>query len=503
MQQIVECVPNFSEGRRPEVYNAIADVIRGVPAAHVLDVSADPDHNRCVITFVGTPSAVEEAAYLAIAEAAKHISLEEHEGEHPRIGATDVCPFIPVKNVSIDECIALANRLGQRVGADLDIAVYLYGAAAKIPERVKLADIRRGQYERWRREVASDPKRKPDFGPAEPKHWGATVIGVRPFLIAYNIFINTDNVDMAKRIAKAVRYSSGGLRHVQAMGFLVEGQAQVSMNLTDFTKTPLHRVQEMVRREASRYGLSITHAELIGLAPQKALFDAAKWYLQADDIQEDQILENRLLQESEHDFTPYGILERLADGTPTPGGGSAAALAGALGAALVEMVSHLTVGRQKYAHFQDEAEQLLVEAKQLRSDLTVCISADADAFDHVMAAWRNKALSPKEKEEQIELATIRAGEVPMSAARLSNRVAKISFQMVESGNKNAITDAAAGGLLAKAAVQIASLNVRINAKELKDKQLALRWLRELEEIEGEVKDITEKTIRLTVERGGI
>jgi len=503
MQQIVECVPNFSEGRRPEVYGAIADVIRSVPGAYVLDVSADVDHNRCVITFAGSPAAVEEAAYKAIAEAAKHISLDNHEGEHPRIGATDVCPIIPVQNVSIDECIELAHRLGKRVGTELGIAVYFYGSAAKRPERVKLSAIRRGQFERWREEVETDPARKPDYGPAESKTWGATIIGVRPFLIAYNIYLNTDDVSLASKIAKTVRFSSGGLKYVQAMGFMVEGQAQVSMNLTDFTKTPIHLVQEMVRREASRYGLTITHSELIGLTPQKALFEASKYYLQADEMQEEQVLENRITKELEGDFTPSAILEKISEGAPTPGGGSAAALAGALGAALVEMVSQLTIGRKKYQQFQEEAEQLLVEAKELRSELTLGIAADADAFDQLMAAWRAKDLSPQEKEALIEAATIQAGEVPLNAARLSKQVVVVALKIVESGNINAITDATAGGLLARTAVQIAALNVKINAKDLKDQKLARGWLAELEQIDSEVSSISNQIIQLTEERGGI
>ena len=469
----------------------------------MLDVSADPDHNRSVITFAGSPPAVEKAAFLAIAGAAKLIDLDDHEGEHPRIGATDVCPIIPMQNVSIEECVELAHRLGRRVGTELGIAVYFYGSAAKRAERVKLSDIRRGQYERWRADVATDPAREPDFGPAEPKPWGATAIGVRPFLIAYNIYLNTDNVGLATKIAKAVRFSGGGLRHVQAMGFLVEGQAQVSMNLTDFTKTPIHRAQELVRREASRFGLAITHSELVGLAPQKALFDASKYYLQADDMNEDQVLENRISQELVSDFTPSALLERISEGAPTPGGGSAAALAGALGAALVEMVSNLTHGKKKYQHFQDEAKQLLDEANHLRSELTIGIEADADAFDQVMAARRVMDLSPQEKEAQIEAATVQAGEVPLQAARLSNRVAHIAYKMVESGNINAITDAAAGGLLARTAVQIAALNVKINAKDLQDQQLARSWLVELEQIDGEVSKISERMLRLAQERGGI
>ena len=352
MQPLVECVPNFSDGRNPEVYTAIADAIRAVRGTRVLNISADADHNRSVITFAGPPEAVLEGAFQAIATAARLINMDEHSGEHPRIGATDVCPFVPVRGVTMADCVALARRLGERVGAELDIPVYLYAEAATRPERVKLGDIRRGEYEKWREEVGKLPERQPDFGPAEPRTTGATVIGARPFLIAYNVYLNSDDVETANKIARAVRTSSGGLLNVQALGFLVEGQAQVSMNLLNFEKTPIYRVQEMVRREAARYGLAITRAELIGLVPQAALIDSARWYLQLDGLEEDEILEMRLAQvEAEESagiagMLPYELLEATAAGTPTPGGGAIAAVAGALGAALAGMVAGLTVGRR-------------------------------------------------------------------------------------------------------------------------------------------------------------
>lgn len=501
MQKVVECVPNFSDGRRPEVYRAIADAIRSAPGTHILDISADADHNRSVITFVGSPAAVEEGAFRGIAEAARLIDLENHTGEHPRIGSTDVCPFIPIKNVSFDECIALANRLGQRVGSELEIAVYLYGAAATRPDRVKLSSIRRGQYELWRDEVADIPHRTPDYGPAEANPWGATVIGVRPYLIAYNIYLNSDDVDLANEIAKSVRFSNGGLRYVQALGFLVDGQAQVSMNLTDFSKTPIHAVQETVKREASRYGLSVVKSELIGLAPQKAIIDSAQWYLQLDEFHEDQVLEIRLAEEMEKDFTPLAILEKTAAGTPTPGGGSAAATAGALGAALVQMVSELTVGRKKYLQFEEEARAILQEAETLRIKLASAITEDANAFDQLMAVWRDKELTGTERDEKIEQATIYTGEVPLDVARLSLRVAKLASRIVASGNVNAIIDGAAAGILARAAVEIAALNVRINARGLKDQEIAANWLAEIQVLETEVKAKTQLISENAADRG--
>jgi glutamate formiminotransferase / formiminotetrahydrofolate cyclodeaminase len=502
MQKIIECVPNFSDGRRPEVCNAIAGAIRAVPGTHVLDVSADPDHNRTVITFVGTPSAVVEGAFQAIAKAAEHINLHEHEGEHPRIGATDVCPFIPVRGVTVDECIELARTVGRRVGHELGIAVYLYGAAASRPDRVKLSQIRRGEFELWHKEIGSNPDREPDFGPAVAKPWGATVIGVRPFLIAYNIFLNSDDVEVARAIARAVRFSSGGLRHVQAMGFLVEGQAQVSMNLTDFNHTPIHRVQELVRREAAHYGLTIARAELIGLAPQKAFLEAATWYLQVDNMEDDQILETRLAQVQEADFTPHNLLAATAAGTPAPGGGSAAAASAALAAALTEMVANLTVGRTKYAAFEAEARAILDEASRLRQELAAAVTVDAAAFNQLMSVWRDSSLSDQARQAAIQRATRRAAEVPLSVARLSRRVAQMAAKVTSEGNANAVTDAAAGALLARSAAEIAALNVRINLKELLDRAVATSWLEELGEILQEVERLAHEAAETAARRAG-
>lgn len=505
MKQLVECVPNFSNGRSPEIYNGIADAIRSVPGAHVLDVSADPDHNRTVITFVGAPDDVVEAAFRAIAFAAQHINLDEHQGEHPRIGATDVCPFIPIQGVTTADCVALAKKLGQRVGEELGIAVYLYGDAATRPERQKLAAIRKGEYELWRDEVATNPARQPDYGPAEAKPWGATVIGVRPFLIAYNIYLNSSDVAIADQIARDIRFIGGGLRFVQAKGFLVDGQAQISMNLTDFEKTPIFRVQEMVRREAARYGLTITKAELVGLTPQKALLEAAKWYLQLDNLQDSQVLELRLqeaLTAEKTDITPHAFIEATAAATPAPGGGSTAALAGALAAALTQMVSGLTAGRKKYAEVDETARAILAEAGALREQLTAAIAEDAAAFTEVMAAFRLKDVDETEKQAAIEAATIHAGEVPLRVAYLSRDAARLAAQMARLGNVNAVSDAAAGVLLAAAAVQVAALNVNINGVGLQDRARAESWREQAAALEREVADLSAEVRAIVAERGG-
>src|SRR5512133_208780 len=274
MTTLIECIPNFSEARRPEVIDQIVAAITSVEGAHLLDRSSDLDHNRTVLTFAGPPEVVEEAAFRAIRTAAELIDLNQHTGAHPRIGATDVCPFVPLSNASMEDCIAIAQRLGQRVGSELGAPVYLYEAAGTRPERTNLENIRRGQYEGLKLEVESNPERKPDFGPSKLPKAGATVIGARNPLIAFNVYLTTDDVDIAKKIAKAVRQSSGGLRYVKGLGLLVDGRAQVSMNLTNFRDTPVARVVEFIRRDAQRYGVGIHHSELVGLIPQDALTDA-------------------------------------------------------------------------------------------------------------------------------------------------------------------------------------------------------------------------------------
>ncbi len=502
MQQIVECVPNFSNGREPQIYNGLAERIGKVAGVTVLDVSADPDHNRSVITFVGAPANVEEAAFQAIKQAAQLIDLDVHEGEHPRIGATDVCPFIPVKNVSTADCVAIAQRLGRRVGQELGIAVYLYGDAATRPERKKLSAIRKGEYELWKSEVATNPDREPDFGPAQAKPWGATVIGARPFLIAYNIYLNSNNVEIADKIARDIRFIGGGLRYVQAKGFLVEGQAQVSMNLTNFAKTPIYRVQELVRREAARYGLSITKAELIGMTPQKALMEAAKYYLQLDDMQDGQVLEYKLLDTEGDVLAPNEFIEATASARPTPGGGSTAALAGALAAALVQMVAGLTTGRKKYQDVSAEAQQILEDAGHLRVELAKAVDEDSAAFNGVMAVYRDKSLEKDQKAEALESATIYAANVPLRVAKLSLRAAELAAAITRIGNVNAASDAVAGAIMAQAAVQVAGMNVKINCAGMQDQALAAEYRGQIADLEEAVDSLAEEAKKLAAKRGG-
>lgn len=498
---LIECIPNFSEGRRPEVIDQIISTIEA-QGGQVLDRHSDPDHNRTVITFVGDAAAVEKAAYAAIAKAAELIDLDQHTGEHPRIGATDVVPFVPLEGATISDCIAIARRLGERVGNSLNIPVYLYEAAASHPDRTNLENIRKGNYEGLKVEVEKNPDRKPDFGPAKLGKAGATVIGARAPLIAFNVYLNTGDVEIAKKIAKAIRQSSGGLRYVKGMGVLVEGQAQVSMNLTDYTKTPVARVVEMIRREAERYGVNITHSELVGLIPQAALVDAAQWYLQLDKFEPEQILENRLYKtKGETESSADAFMNELAAGTAAPGGGSAAAYAGAMAASLVGMVARLTIGKKKYADVQAEMQSIAENADHLRSLLHSAVVEDANAYTEVMKAM--KITEGDERDDAVEAALEHAAEVPLRVARDSVAVMALASTVAQKGNVNAISDAGSAVHLGYSAMSAAALTVRINAEAATDREAAQAWLQEVHGLEARATDIL-KQIRHTLKsRAGI
>lgn len=513
---LVECVPNFSEARRPEVIDEIVNSISSIPAVVVLDQHSDVDHNRTVITFVGPPDAVEEAAFSAISKAAQLIDLDHHKGEHPRIGATDVVPFIPISGIDMQECIEIAERLGHRVGDDLGIPVYLYEEAARNPARRNLEQIRRGEYETLKYEIGEDPDRTPDFGPCVLGPAGATVIGARHFLIAYNVYLNTDDVSIAKKIARSLRHSSGGLRFVKAIGLLVDGKAQVSMNLTNFKKTPIATVVEMIRREALRYGVNIHHSELVGLIPEEAFIDAAVWYTQLDQFEPDQVLERRLyaaLGEGGIEESTGGsglmfgnFLDSLASGEPTPGGGSASAYAAAAGASLVEMVARLTVGKKNYTDVEREMHDILGKAESLRTDLSIAVERDAAAFDAVMSAYRLPRDSNEDKEHRsraIEEATLNAALVPMEVAEKALEVMNIAALVIAKGNINAITDGGTGAALAHAGIKGAGLNVRINVADLKNKTTANNLIEKLIGIEEKANGKEKEVWSVISERGSL
>jgi len=297
LAELVWCVPNFSEGRDQGVIDQIAAEVKAVEDVKFLGADPDPDHNRVVVSFVGTRAGVAEAAFRAVAKAAELIDLNHHRGEHPRMGAADVVPFVPVQGVTMDDCVHVAHDVGERIGKELGIPVFLYEKAASRPDRENLANVRKGQFEGLRDVIGKDPDREPDYGPnAIHPTAGAVAVGARMPLIAYNVNLGTTDVAIAKDIAKAVRHLSGGFRFVKAMGFEIKdrGIVQVSMNLVNYKASPIHRVQEAIRREAARYGVPVVGAEVVGLVPQEALVEAAKWYLQLEDFRSEQVLENRI-----------------------------------------------------------------------------------------------------------------------------------------------------------------------------------------------------------------
>ena len=511
-QSIVECIPNFSEARRPEVVAEIMAAIHQEPGVRVLDQHSDIDHNRTVITFVGGPEAVEEAAFRAIAKAAELIDLDHHKGEHPRIGATDVVPFVPISGVSIVDCVEMARRLGKRVGDELDIPVYLYEEAATSPERTNLENIRRGQYEGLKEEIGVNPARRPDFGPEKLSGAGATVIGARQPLIAFNVYLTTDDVSIANKIARVIRNSSGGLRFVKSMGVLVEGRAQVSMNLTNYHKTSMARVVEMIRREAQRYGVQVHHSELVGLVPSNALVDAAVWYMQMDQFEPDQILESKLFEKgapSPDESLPEEagqFLDALASDEPTPGGGSASAYGGAMAASLVAMVGRLTVGKKKYADVENDIWPVIDEANTLRGKLQAAVKEDAEAFESYMAARRLPRDTEEQKSERItaiQAASIHAAQVPLQVTRDTLEVLKLAVKAGSIGNVNAISDAGTAAALSQAAIKGAGLNVRINLLGLEKETQAARMLTELDNIEKQVEKLIEEMDTILVNRGGL
>ena len=471
---LVECVPNFSEGRRPEVIAAIRDAIAVVEGTVILDVSSDPSHNRTVVTFVAPVASAASAAFAGIAKAAELIDLNHHTGEHPRIGATDVCPFIPLEGTSMEDCIVLARTLGARVGKELGIPVFLYERAASRPDRTNLADIRRGEFELAKTELGTNPNRVPDFGPnAIHPTAGATVIGARPFLVAFNVYLGgKENLPVAKSVAKAVRGSSGGLKGVKGLGMEVDGQAQVSMNLVDLDATPLHRAYEMVRMEAESLGVTPTWSEIVGLVPERALFEAAARHLRWRTYTPELVLERQVRKAASGGESLGSFVADVASSAPVPGGGSVVAHVGSLAAALAQMVAGLTIGRKKYAAVESEMKELALRAAHLVRRLAELKNEDAAAYTLVSDAYK----LPKESSEQqtaraaaIQAALVKAAEVPLETARWCAEVATLAATCAEKGNTNAASDAGVAALLAEAACRGAAYNVRINVSAMPDK----------------------------------
>jgi glutamate formiminotransferase/formiminotetrahydrofolate cyclodeaminase len=486
MERIVECVPNFSEGRDRKRIDEIAKEITGA-GANLLDIQMNPDHHRAVVTFIGDPEIVSEAAFRACRKAAELIDLTQHKGEHPRIGATDVIPFVPISNISLEECAELARRLGRRIAEELKIPVYLYEAAASQPDRENLANIRKGEFEGLREAIRSDPARKPDFGAPELHPTaGATVVGARFPLIAYNINLNTADAAIAKKIAKAIRFKDGGYRFAKAMGFELKEDklAQVSINMTNYLGTPLYRVFETVNREAARYGVMIKESEIVGLVPEKALIESAIYYLQLDRFDEKQVLEYHLRGKAGDSESLYAFLSRLSDPTPTPGGGSVAALQGALAAGLLAMVSGLTLKKSE----DPELKAGLGFLKMEMAELHKLIETDKVAFDAVMKAYKLPKETPSDKETRnraIQDAYLGAARVPLTVCgRIVGLYAQARI-LARKGLKSAISDVGVAAYSLRSGFLSARINVLINLSQIADEGFNRDTRTELDRLSAE------------------
>lgn len=536
MKQLIECVPNFSEGRDPLVIKQITDAIETVAGVTLLDVDPGKATHRTVVTFVGEPAAVVEAAFQAIRKACEVIDMSKHQGEHPRMGATDVCPLIPIANISMEETAEWARRLGERVGRELDLPVYLYESAASRPERKNLADIRAGEYEGLPEKLAN-PEWKPDFGPAKfHAKSGATVIGARDFLIAYNVNLNTTSVRRANSVAFDVREKGrvlndpatgkplkgpdgeplrepGLLKGVKAIGWFIEeyGIAQISMNITDAQATPLHLAFEACHQSADRRGMRVTGSELVGLVPLHAMLEAGRYFLKKQQrstgVSEAELIKIAVKSMGLDELAPFDPQQKIieynlekgnpanaqklvrkdliafADETaaesPAPGGGSVSAYVGALGASLATMVANLSSHKrgwdERWEEFSDAAEQ----GQKIKDALLRAVDDDTDAFKLIMAAFGMPNVSPEEKATRkaaIQSATRKAIEVPFRVMELTFSAFPLIRQMVETGNPNSVTDAAVGALCARAALRGAYLNVQINTSGLDDKAYAAEVL---------------------------
>ena len=542
MQKLIECVPNFSEGRDQNVIRQITDAIESVDGVSLLDVDPGASTNRTVVTLVGSPDAAVEAAFRAIKKAAELIDMRKHKGAHPRMGATDVCPFIPVSNVSWDEATACANRLGQRVGDELKIPVYLYEKAAKNESRSNLSVIRAGEYEGFFEKIRQ-PEWKPDFGPdVFNEKSGATVIGVRDFLVAYNANLNTKSVRRANSVAFDVREQGrvqtedgtplgkplmdtngdpiripGMLKHVKAIGWFVKeyGIAQVSMNLTNVEETPLHAAFDACCESAARRGLRVTGSEIVGMVPKKCLVDAGRYFLRkqkwSEGVSDEELIDIAIRSMGLSELKPFDPKEKVIEfkiesaepkrslakmnlrefcnetlsDSPAPGGGSVAALMGALGASLGGMVANLSAGKRGWDDQLEYFSNWAVKAQQLKDELLALVDEDTAAFNKVMDAFALPKESAEEKAARaaaIEQTTKYAAEVPLKVMETTSKSYELLAEMAERGNPASVSDVGVGALATRACIEGAALNVRINLAQLKDERFKPDLLKKIEQI---------------------
>jgi glutamate formiminotransferase/formiminotetrahydrofolate cyclodeaminase len=550
MMKLIECVPNFSEGRDMATIEKITDEIRATEGVKLLDVDPGKDTNRTVVTLIGTPEAVVEAAFRAIARAAEVIDMSKHSGAHARMGATDVCPFIPVSGVTMEDCTELARKLGARIGEELGIPVYLYEHAASKPERRNLATVRAGEYEGLA-EKLKDPKWKPDFGPAEfNSKTGATVIGAREFLIAYNVNLNTRDTKIARDIAFTIREKGrlkrdgegkvvrdekgkalrepGIFKECKAVGWYMEdfGRAQISINLVNYKVTPPHLVFDECCRLASELGVRVTGSELVGLIPLDAILRTGKYYLEKQGktkgVPEAELIHIADLSLGLSDLYPFEAEKKvieyqfdkgnvltsmkideftdlLSTDSPAPGGGSVAALCGALSGALSSMVGALTHGKQGYEKTFAEMEEIGIRGQELKAAFLADVDRDTEAFNSVMDAMRLPKKTDEDKAQRtaaIEEATKQATLVPLGVLERTIEAAKLARRVVERGNVNSTSDAGVAALAARAAAEGAFLNVRINLPGIEDESFKKETLDKALELRNEVVNHTEKTVKL-------
>ena len=473
--KLIECVPNFSEGRRQEVIKSIADAIRSIPSVSLLDVESNPDHNRSVVSFVGEPGPVKQAALAASSKAVELINLTKHKGEHPRMGAVDVVPFVPLSGATMDDCIALAKDFGREFAERFHVPIFLYEEAASTSERRNLADVRAGEFEGLRDKMGKDPSKKPDFGPDKIHPTaGATAVGAREILIAYNVNLGTNDLAIARKIAHQIRAKDGGLAYVKALGFELKerGMVQVSMNMTDYHKSQLFKAQELIELFAERYGVPVVGSEIVGLVPMDALVDSAEFYLKLENFSREQILEKRLFAPSPSsltDLTLSSFSEEVASKKATPGGGSVSAYMGALAAGLVCMVARITLSKKEVAQESDRLQELVRKGEDLRQRFLGLVVEDAESFDAVMQAFKLPKDKSDSRRKTIQEATMKAAEIPLLTLESSIEVLRLAEEVAKYATTNALSDVTTSVAAARAAIEGAVSNVLINLDTLDDK----------------------------------
>jgi len=504
--KLIECVPNFSEGRRRDVIDSIADVIRSTPGVTLLDVESNPDHNRSVISFVGEPGPVRQAALAASAKAIELIDLNKHEGEHPRMGAVDVVPFVPLSGATMDDCVTLAKDFGREFAERFHVPVFLYEEAASTPERRNLADVRAGEFEGLRDKIGRDPAKKPDFGP-EKIHptAGATAVGAREILIAYNVNLGTNDLAIAKKIAHQLRAKDGGLAYVKALGFELKerGIVQVSMNMTDYHKSQLFKAEELVELFAERYGVPVVGSEIVGLVPMDALVDSAEFYLKLENFSREQVLEKRLFTSSPSSLTDMSLStfsEEVASKKATPGGGSVSAYVGSLAAGLVCMVGRITLSKKDVAQDRDQLQDAVRKGEELRQRFLGLVVEDAESFDGVMQAFKLPKDKPDARRKTIQEATAKAAEVPLRTLDSSVQVLRLAEEVAKYGVTNALSDVTTSVAAARAAMEGAASNVLINLDTLDDQHFVIKTHLRVSELRKEGLQLEQRIQELVASR---